>query len=77
MDGRCASCKHWEYADYYEPEWESLPLTHLFAWGECAQLSDPAGEVEPVRSSCEHQAEPTLFDTHWTFGCVRYERRAS
>jgi hypothetical protein len=76
MDGRCATCKHWEYADKYTPEWESLPPTHLWAFGECALLSDDNLDYREVECGrCEHLR--ASIDTHWTFGCVFYERKES
>jgi hypothetical protein len=71
---RCATCRHWEYHDLYEPSWADLPLTHLFAWGECALFNDEDATVVDVRcGACAAHRRGPAIDTHWTFGCIRYE----
>lgn len=86
---KCHSCRHWEYTDLYTEEWEERPETHLFAWGACALLNDEGRvlrEVQcahcevhrrgrDVRVALERRGEHTYptIDTHWRFGCIRWE----
>lgn len=89
MEGRCATCKHWQYADLYTPEWETLPRTHLWSYGDCKRLNDESRDLREVECAwCEvnrrgrdvrdelearHEHTYPTIETHWTFGCVLWE----
>lgn len=69
---RCATCKNWEYAHLYTPEWLDLPHDdHLFAWGECSQFTNRWSPV--MCGTCDADDEHPSIDTHFKFGCILYD----